>query len=155
MRLVLFAGLWWVIAGGAAGSWLIGVPAVAAAAWASVWLARGPRVRPSLLGFLRFIPFFLWGSLLGGMDVALRTLSPTPRVDPVFARYRTRLTQPAARVFFANCASLLPGTLAANIDRDEIELHVLSRELDLGAELGRLERAVARIFPHDEEPQDD
>jgi multisubunit Na+/H+ antiporter MnhE subunit len=72
-------------------------------------------------------------------------------VDPAFARYRTRLTPPAARVFFANCASLLPGTLAADIRGDEIELHVLSRELDLEAELGRLERAVARIFPHDEE----
>lgn len=141
-----FAGLWWVIAGGNAASWLVGLPAVVAAVWAHHALRRGARVRVSPAGFLRFVPYFLWESLRGGVDVARRTLRPRLRVRPTFVHYRVGLTGPVARVFFANAASLIPGTLTVEFVGDELEIHMLSDDPNIGAELNRLELMVAALF---------
>jgi multicomponent Na+:H+ antiporter subunit E len=99
-----------------------------------------------MTGLLRFLPFFIWESLRAGVDVALRTLAPHPRLDPGFLRYQTRLCDPAARVFLANCVNLLPGTLAAELEADWLSVHTLSAEADNEAELRRLELVVARLF---------
>lgn len=146
LALIPLAALWWVIAGGAPGSWIVGGPAVLAAAWAVGRLGTGAGVRLSMAGLLRFLPFFIWESLRGGVDVALRTLAPRPRVKPGFLRYQTRLRDPAARVFLANCVSLLPGTLAAELEADRLSVHTLCAEADNEAELRRLELAIAGLF---------
>lgn len=140
------AALWWVIAGGAPASWIVGGPAVLAAAWAVGRLGTGAGIRFSITGLLRFLPFFIWESLRAGVDVGLRTLALRLRVNPGFLRYQTRLREPAARVFLANCVNLLPGTLAAELEADWLVVHVLSAEGDNEAELRRLELAVARLF---------
>lgn len=142
----LLAGVWWVITEGSAASWLIGLPAVAAAVWATARLSRSAEVRISALGLVRFAPFFLWESLRGGMDVALRTLAPRMRIQTGFIRYRTHLRHASSLTFFANCVSLLPGTLAADLQDDWLEVHVLNTRSDHQVELARLERAVARVF---------
>jgi multicomponent Na+:H+ antiporter subunit E len=142
----LFVGLWWVISKGAAESWLIGIPVVVGAVWASRRLAPGTGKRISLLGLLHFIPFFFWESLRGGLDVALRTLAPRMRIQPAFQHYRMSLKQPAARSFFTACVSLLPGTLAADLQEERLEVHVLNAGADVNTELNKLERAVARLF---------
>lgn len=146
LALLPLAAFWWVIAGGAPASWIIGGPAVLAAAWAAGRLGTGAGVRLSIAGLLRFLPFFVWESLRAGVDVALRTLMPRLRVEPGFLRYQTRLRDPAARVFLANCVNLLPGTLAAGLEGDWLNIHILSAEADNEAELRRLELAVARLF---------
>jgi multicomponent Na+:H+ antiporter subunit E len=146
LRLGLLAALWWVIAGGAADSWLIGVPAVLAAAWAAERLGRGPAAGVSPAGLLRFAPFFLWESLRGGIDVARRTLGWRLRIRPSFTEYRVRLRHPTARVFFANSVSLLPGTLSADLTGDRVKVHLLADDTDAQADLARLEQAVARLF---------
>ena len=102
LALIPLAALWWVIAGGAPASWIVGGPAVLAAAWAVGRLGTGAGIRLSMTGLLRFLPFFIWESLRAGVDVALRTLAPRTRVAPDFLRYQTRLREPAARVFLAN-----------------------------------------------------
>jgi multicomponent Na+:H+ antiporter subunit E len=149
LALIPLAALWWVIAGGVPASWIIGGPAVLAAAWAVGRLGTGAGVRLSMAGLLRFLPFFVWESLRAGVDVALRTLAPRPRVEPGFLRYQTRLCEPAARVFLANCINLLPGTLAAELEADWLTVHTLSTEANNEAELRRLELAVARLFSDD------
>lgn len=146
LRLTLLAGLWWAIAGGASESWLVGVPAVLAAAWAAGRLRARPGPGLSLGGLLSFIPFFLWESLRGGVDVARRTLGWRLRIRPGFTDYHVRLPHPSARVFFANSVSLLPGTLTADLDGERLHVHLLAEDLDATAELARLERAVARLF---------
>jgi multicomponent Na+:H+ antiporter subunit E len=145
-RLVLLAGLWWLITGGSASAWLIGLPAVALAAWANLRLGELSKRQISLTGSLRFIPFFLWESLHGGVDVAIRTLTPRMPIQPGFVAYQTTLDHASARIFFANCVSLLPGTLAADLKDDRLEIHVLNLASEPQTELNRLERAVARLF---------
>ena len=143
----LLACLWWLLSGGTTSSWVIGIPAVLLSGW---WLQR---LRPavngtlSVSGLLVFTPFFIWQSLRGGLDVARRTLMPRMRIQPGLAVYATRLQHPPARVFFVNCVSLLPGTLAADINGDELTVHMLDNRADPARELEHLEHAISRIFP--------
>jgi multicomponent Na+:H+ antiporter subunit E len=146
VSLLTLASLWWLLSGGDPGSWLIGIPTVLAAGWAARRLRMGERWTISASGVLRFLPLFLWESLRGGIDVARRTLAPRLRVQPGFTLYHTGLQQPGARVFFANCVCLLPGTLAADLQDDRIRVHMLDANFDSQVELKRLERGVALVY---------
>jgi multicomponent Na+:H+ antiporter subunit E len=146
VRAALLAALWWLISQGQWDAWLIGLPAVVLATAASLGLSgtTGPRI--SLRGLLDFLRLFLQESVTGGVDVARRTLAPTLRVQPGFMEYRTRLQDPLARIVLVNSISLLPGTLAADLQEDRIELHLLDVSEDPEPQLQRLERAIAAAF---------
>lgn len=140
------AGLWLLFTNGAMASWLVGLPAISCAAWAYTRLNTSVSIRISTIGLAYFVPFFLWESLRGGADVAFRTLAPRMRVHPAFRSYRTGLKTVSARTFFTYCVSLLPGTLAADLHDEWLEIHLLNSESDPSAELAKLELAVARLF---------
>ena len=142
----LLAVLWWLIAQGRSDAWLVGVPAVALAALASARLGGAALPALSLVALPGFIALFLRESLAGGLDVARRTLAPRLRIQPGFGRYCTRLQDPRARVLLVNCISLLPGTLAADLDGEHVELHLLDSRDDPDPQLRRLEQAIARLF---------
>jgi len=145
-RTALLAGLWWIIVQGRSDAWLIGLPAIAFAAVASVQLGGAPLPRLSVAGLLSFVGLFLLESLRGGLDVARRTLAPRLRIQPGFQRYRVHLSHPGARVLLVNCVGLLPGTLAADLDGDHIDLHLLDASENVQPQLLRLEQAIARLF---------
>lgn len=150
LALGLLVGLWLLLTDGDPASWVIGVPAIAAATWTVMRLNAVNEGGMSVSGLLLFVPFFLWESLRGGTDVALRTLAPRMRIRPGFAVYQTRLQRLDARVLFANCVSLLPGSLAADLRGHRLDVHVLDVRADPTTQLGRLERAVERIFSRGE-----
>lgn len=147
-RAILFAGLWLVIAGSDPASWIIGLPTVLLAILGSPRLSSG-RSRPlglRLTALLRFLPFFAFESVRGGIDVASRVLRPQVKINPGFQRYRPDLEHPAARVLFLDSISLLPGTLSADLRDGIIEVHALDVTSDLTPELRRLERMIGRLF---------
>jgi multicomponent Na+:H+ antiporter subunit E len=143
-RIALFAVLWWVLSGGATGSWLIGAPLVLAAAGLSLvlWVARPIR----WLGLLRFLPYFARQSLAGAFDVARRAFRPSLPLSPGLVRHRLRLPPGAARVAIANVISMLPGTLSADLAGDEVVIHALDVDQDLHAMVRDLEPRIAAIF---------
>ncbi len=143
-RIVLFAILWWVITETATDSWFIGVPVIVLATFASVLLL--PSIPLSLSGILRFIPFFLWRSLCGGIDVARRALHPRLPISPEIVAYRWRLPPGLPRVFMANVVSLLPGTLSAELDAEYLHVHVLDQMAGFASELNMVEKHVAQVF---------
>ena len=145
-KTAILALLWWVIAQGQASAWLIGLPAVALAVMVSVYFGGTDLPRVSLAGLPGFVALFLRESVRGGFDVARRTLAPRLRIQPGFKNYRIRLNEPLARVLLLNCMSLLPGTLAARLDGDRVELHLLDAGEDPAPDLIRLEQAIARLF---------
>ena len=146
LSLSLLIGLWWTISGGDTASWLIGLPVVALAFWTRRRLGGLSETRISVAGLLIFIPFFVWESLRGGLDVALRTLLPRMRIQPGFIHYQCNLQSLQAQTFFTYCVSLLPGTLAADLQDGNLEIHVLNLASDFDTGLSGLERAVARLF---------
>jgi multicomponent Na+:H+ antiporter subunit E len=143
-RIVLFALLWWILTEGAMSSWLVGVPVVAFAVLASGALL--PRISWSLSGIIGFIPFFLWRSLYGGVDVARRALHPRMPISPGMIDHRWRLPPGLPRVFMANTVSLLPGTLSAELDEAYLRVHVLDKTAVCASDLAVVETRVARLF---------
>jgi multicomponent Na+:H+ antiporter subunit E len=141
---MLFTLMWWVLADGAMDSWLIGAPAVLFATLASVVLL--PPVSWSSTGIIRFVPFFLWRSLYGGVDVAMRALHPRLPISPGMVNYRWRLPPGLPQVFMANTVSLLPGTLSAELDEEYLRVHVLDGRKDCLSELEKVEQRVAAVF---------
>lgn len=140
------AFLWWVLSDGEPASWLVGAPAVLFAVWAGRRIGGRPDGTPSPIGLLRFLPFFVRESVRGGIDVARRVLGRRLRVSPGFFSYVTRLRGRQARLLFVGSVSLLPGTLAADIQDDRLQIHALDSGSDLCGELQRLETAVARVY---------
>ena len=143
-RTVLFALMWWILTEGAMDSWLVGVPVVVLAVLASEALL--PAASWSLSGIVRFIPFFLWRSLCGGVDVARRALHPRLPISPALIDHQWRLPAGLPRVFMANTVSLLPGTLSVELNEDTLCIHVLDNNSAFASELNVVEERVAALF---------
>ncbi|MEJ2620136.1 MAG: Na+/H+ antiporter subunit E [Candidatus Thiodiazotropha sp.] len=144
--LLLFALLWFLLSGDAWASWLVGLPAVALASWSALWLRSSTQRQVNLLGLLKFLPYFVWESVLGGIDVASRVVRPKMRIAPGFIEYRSRLTHVSARRLFVNSLSLLPGTLAADLDGACVRIHALDLRMDLNQQMEQLERRIAAVY---------
>jgi multicomponent Na+:H+ antiporter subunit E len=119
------------------------------AAWYAQRLEPKTNTRFSLLGLLLFLPFFAWESIRGGIDVARRVLAPSPELEPGYQDFRMRLTDTRAQLLFVNTVSLLPGTLAADLNGSTVRVHALDVRANIRAELQKLELAVARIYRDD------
>jgi multicomponent Na+:H+ antiporter subunit E len=145
---ILGFGVLWSILSGFEG-WHIGVPAVLIA---SAALPIGtPADRWSLAGLARLLPYFLWNSLRGGVDVAVRALHPGLPINPGILHYEMRLQSPAARVLMANTVTLLPGTLSADLKGNDLSVHVLNTSGPVRAMLVALEQRVGDLVrPEDE-----
>jgi multicomponent Na+:H+ antiporter subunit E len=155
LRLVSMALLWVVLVQGeVAESWTVGLPTVLVAVMASYRLTPRPGGRVRVWGTLRFVPYFLWQSLVGGIDVGLRALRPSMPLRPGLVRYELRMRPDVvATVFFVGVISLLPGTLCASLEGDRLEVHVVDRTMAIDAQLAELEAKVARVFGEELAPR--
>ena len=142
-----FALLWLMLNGDDATSWFIGLPTVAAATIASLLLQPVAGWRLKWRGLARFLPFFLWESLRGSIDVSRRALHPQLPLAPLLVEYQLRLPPGAWRVFLANTVSLLPGTLSAELQGDCLTVHALDgRQESVTEKLRTLEARIADLF---------
>lgn len=145
-RVAWLALVWVGLNGTDARSWLIGVPAVVAAAWISVRLLPAIPWRCAPREVLSFAAFFLRESLRGGWQVAWLAVSPRLELNPAIVRYPLRLPPGPARLFFCCAISLLPGTAVVAISDRHLIVHVLAHSSQAAHELAELEDRVARLF---------
>jgi multicomponent Na+:H+ antiporter subunit E len=146
LRLVFFTFLWIILTRGEGSSWIFGVPAILMAALLCLDLPSRISWRWRVRGALRFIPYFIWHSLRGGIDVSRRALSPGRPLDPALIYHPLRLPPGPARVFLANTINLLPGTLSAELAEDYLTVHMLDARPTNIMELQRVEKYVAALF---------
>jgi multicomponent Na+:H+ antiporter subunit E len=149
-RLSIFTLLWWMLTEGRGEALLFGAPFIVAAALLSVVfkgasLGRNGHGRISLSALGRLIPFFLWHSLRGGIDVGIRAFKPSLPLAPDLVDYPLRLPSGPAAVLMAGLVSLMPGTLAVIWD-GRLRVHVLDRGGQFWQELERLEEQVGAVF---------
>jgi len=148
-RAFCLAVVWWVLTGGTLSSWLVGAPAVLLATLLSVALQSASPNRYRLMAVCSFIAYFLLHSLRGGLDVAWRSCDPRLPITPRMLTYRLRLPEnDSSQVLFAGTLNLLPGTLTAEIQSDELIIHLLTDEPSTSVRLARLEELVGRLFDH-------
>ncbi len=144
LRALLFSLLWWALTDGTAGSWWIGAPAVAGAVIISVMLV--PPLGLVWREVMGFVPFFLWHSLKGGVDVAWRAFHPRMPITPELIEYPLRLPPGLSQVTMINITSLLPGTLSAEIEGQVLKVHVLDSRGDFLTGLKVLEQRAGRMW---------
>lgn len=127
---------------------VLGFVAAAVAATASRRLEVEAPAGLHPVGVVRFVPYFLRISFLGGIDVARRAFSPSKPLAPGFIDYRLGVEPDgAAAVFFAGVISLVPGTLCAALDgQGTVLVHVVDIDAGFEEELEQLESRVAAIF---------
>ena len=145
---LLLAGLWWLLADGDPGSWVVGLPVLALAVWAAARLDSAALLGGvSWSGLAAFIPYFLGAAVRGGADVAWRAVRRHPDLAPGYLEHRSDLGEGAPLGFFVGVVSLLPGTLGVAITGAGVRIHVLDLRMANAEELTRLEGLVARVFP--------
>lgn len=136
--------LWAVLTNGTA--WGFGVVAVVVAILASFAFAPLQGSHWSLTGGGRFLLYFVQESLRGGIDVAWRALHPALPLEPTWLNYPLNLPQGQARTLFISAVNLLPGTLSAELEGDDLLIHALIDDPGTLSELAELERRVAALF---------
>lgn len=92
----------------------------------------------------RFLTHFVRCSLRGGIDVAWRAVRPDLPVQSLFVRRRIRLGSGQPRTLLVSAISLMPGTLTADVDGDEIVVHLLAADME--QEIDALEARIAALF---------
>ncbi|MCK8517061.1 Na+/H+ antiporter subunit E [Methylonatrum kenyense] len=144
----LFAfGFWWLLAG--AYGLAYALVAALATGLLAAWLAPSRLPAMRLSGLLAFLRFFLSRSVLGGIDVSRRALQPDLPLDPGWLDYTCRLRTPPARNLFLLSISLMPGTLAADMNTDTVRVHLLDPAMR--DDLPLLEQRISWVFPDEPE----
>jgi multicomponent Na+:H+ antiporter subunit E len=136
-RAAAFYALWIVLIGVAPADLAAGVLAAGAAAWTSVVLLPPAPRRMGWGNALALVPYFLWKSLVAGVDVARRALAPRVRVNPGFVTHPTRLPRGAARNTFATFTSLMPGTVPCADEEGGLIYHCLDGGAAVADELAK------------------
>ena len=118
LRFLSYLAVWLIMVGTGFGDLLSGLAAAGLATWCSLVLLpplRGPgEVRPLLL--VRLVLWFVWVSVLAGLDIARRAFSPRLPLSPGWLVYTSRLPGEVPRNLFTSMASLMPGTLCTGTD---------------------------------------
>lgn len=143
-RWLVFAMLWWGLSAGKISQVLLVIFIITVSAALSSLLVPPQKIK--VPGILKFIPFFMRLSLLGGLDVASRAFRPSMPLKTGFINYSLGLTHPTARVIFVWVVSLLPGTASVRLTEQGLRVHVLDRDLAHTRNLEHLEQKVADLF---------
>lgn len=146
MRALLLVVVWWAIVEGDLDAWWVGVPVIALAVLASLHLMPPQPGRLRVVGLLRFVPFFVAQSFLGGLDVTRRALQRRPALEPAIIAHRVRLDGEGPLALFVNAISLMPGTLSTRFEDGIVHVHALDRRLPIAQQLATLEQRIGDLF---------
>ena len=114
-----------------AGAVQYGVGALVAAVSAlfTVRFVKGPIgwLHPRrLLGFLIYLPVFLYELIKANVLIALTVLHPRLPIRPSIVAAKTRLKRDFSKAMLANSITLTPGTLTVDADEDHLYIHVVT-----------------------------
>ena len=148
-RLAFFFALWLMIAGWSVKDLPVGLVAAGGATWISLALlpAKGFRPHPAALAAL--LGRFLRGSVVAGVDVARRALSPRLDLAPGFIACPLTLPPGPARNAFCLHQSLQPGTLPTGADGGDLLVHGLDIRQPIAANLASDEALFKEAIRHE------
>lgn len=138
--------LWWVLVEGDASTLAAGsiVAALVSGLGVRAFPCGGHRVRWRAVP--AFALYFIGRSMIAGLDVARRLLTPSMPILPGIISVPVEVPDGAPRWLLANTLSLLPGTLSVELHNDRLELHCLDTDADISGAVRRTEDRVAALF---------
>ena len=149
-RATFFLAFWLMISGWAPADLPVGIAAVIGATWVSLRFLPpiGPRYRLAAIASL--VTNFFRQSVVSGMDVAWRALSPNVRLQPGLVACPLRLPAGDKRSAFCALSSLMPGTLPTGTDEQgALLVHCLDTSQPVAANLRAEEQLFIRAFGGD------
>jgi len=149
LRVAGFICIWLVFAGADLEDVPAAAAAVCAATWTSLRLLEPKSSRRSVPAIAHLVLFFLFHSIVAGVDVARRALDPRLPLRPGFMTYPTCLPRGLRRNVFATLTSLLPGTVPSGEHGEQLVYHCLDIEKPVMAELSAEEAALVRALYND------
>jgi len=79
------------------------------------------------------------------IDVARRILSPSLPISPNVFTVRAVQKTELGRVTYANSITLVPGTVAMDVDEDVITVHALTQDVAADLKQGEMNRRVCQV----------
>ncbi len=101
-----------------------------------------PRLSLSLVHYGLWL---LWSVVKANVDVARRVWDPELPIHPRWSRLDTQLSSNMEKAFYANCITLVPGTLTTDVREDHFMVHSLSEEGIEELKTGMMERRIRRL----------
>jgi len=146
VQCLVITGLWLVITKANYNALIIGIPCIILAlmSYRHLHIEKTDTLNFKALPF--FSIWFLIQATRGGIHIAVRTLHPKVDIQPGFINYPMNISNKKIQVFFANCASLLPGTLSVEIKDNELVLHSLNLNDTVLLETRNVEIQVQQLF---------
>ena len=151
LRLLLFGCLWIALTREPLESWPYGVVVVGLVLWLSLLILPPRRQWPLTPHVLVLVPLVLWESVTGAVDVALRAFRPSRPLDPDVIDYPLQHPTGLVPVALGYLITILPGTLAVDIEGGTVRMHVVDRGQANQARVARLERWLIWAFAEEDE----
>ena len=149
-RVACFLAFWIIIAGTGTADLIVGALAAIIVSWVSLLLLPPATNRINFAAICRFVPAFLYQSIVAGIDVAWRALAPRLRLRPGFVLYPMRLPPGAAQSAFCTVTSLLPGTLPSGCDeKGNLIVHCLDESQPIVEQLRSEEALLMKIMGYE------
>lgn len=144
--MLLLLLIWWALTEGDISGIAPGLLITLLVTFISLRLFPADKQRIQLISFITFMLFFIGRSVLAGIDVARRLLSPSLPVSPGYYVVNLSLTEGSPRWLLANTMSLMPGTLSVKLERNRLYLHCLDTRAPIEDNVSAVEDRVARVF---------
>jgi len=109
-------------------------------------LARAGKIPVTLFRGVLYFCWLLQRIVLAAWHVSCVILHPKMPLDPKMIRHTTRLKTDEAKVIFANSITLTPGTITADIDKDEFVIHRLDAASSEDIDTFSMERQIEKLF---------
>jgi multicomponent Na+:H+ antiporter subunit E len=149
-RAAFFLAFWLMISGWALADLPVGLAAVVGATWVSLRFLPPLASRYGLAAIASVVAGFFRQSLVSGMDVAWRALSPKLRPQPGLVACPLRLPEGGKRSAFCALSSLMPGTLPTGTDEQgALLVHCLDMSQPVAANLAAEELLFMRALGGD------
>jgi multicomponent Na+:H+ antiporter subunit E len=149
-RAAFFLAFWLMISGWAPADLPVGLAAVAGATWVSLRFLPPLASRYGLAAIAAVVASFFRQSLVSGVDVAWRALSPKLRLQPGLVACPLRLPAGGKRSAFCALSSLMPGTLPTGTgEQGALLVHCLDMRQPVAANLKAEEQLFIRAFGGD------
>lgn len=146
-RFLLALLVWWILSNDLIGSVWIGIPTALLVVWVSLKLAPPGRYRLRLLALPRFCLYFITVSVIAGLDILQRTLSPSLPLQPGMLDLQIDLPEGQPLWLFMITISLMPGTLSVNRQSDSsIRLHCLDTSNNPQDDAKALEHRIQTLY---------
>ncbi len=147
--IVLFA--FWLLLSGYFTAFLMGAGALcvlAVLAFArrmDVMDHEGQLLRLAPQALFRYWPWLVKEIVLSAWQVSKIILHPRRPISPTLHRVKASQRTDVGRAVFANSITLTPGTIAVEVERDEILVHALTEEGARALAAGEMDRRVSEF----------